>query len=183
MNNIRKKIIKYNSGGGFFKSLKVSASNHEYYGFLGSVFYFYKRLINYFLHKVAIIFPHSTGRSFFHKLRGVQISDSAWIGANVWIDEAFPNYVIIQDNSAIAIGSRIFAHSIPPNYHKKVFSSYVDPVIIEENVWIGAFCTVLPGVKIGKGSVISAGSVVVNDIPPNSVVRGNPGRVITKISI
>lgn len=52
------------------------------------------------------------------------------------------------------------------------------PVIIEDCVWIGANCLVLPGVRIGRGSVIAAGSVVTKSIPPMSLAGGNPARVI-----
>lgn len=52
------------------------------------------------------------------------------------------------------------------------------PVVLEDNVFVGANAVVIEGVHIGAGSVIAAGSVVINDIPPNSVVAGIPGRVI-----
>lgn len=52
------------------------------------------------------------------------------------------------------------------------------PVIIGSDVWIGYGATVLSGVTIGDSSVIGAGSVVVNDIPVNSIAVGNPARVI-----
>jgi acetyltransferase-like isoleucine patch superfamily enzyme len=52
------------------------------------------------------------------------------------------------------------------------------PIIIEDDVWIGAQTIVLPGVRIGKGSVIGAGSVVTRDVPPFTVAAGNPAKVI-----
>lgn len=52
------------------------------------------------------------------------------------------------------------------------------PVYIEDNVWIGTRTTILKGVRIGKGSVVAAGSVVTKDVPPNSIVAGIPARVI-----
>jgi acetyltransferase-like isoleucine patch superfamily enzyme len=52
------------------------------------------------------------------------------------------------------------------------------PIVIHDNVWIGANTFVLPGVTIGEGSVIGAGSIVVTDIPPYSIARGNPAVVI-----
>lgn len=54
----------------------------------------------------------------------------------------------------------------------------VKPVIIHDNVWIGANSIILPGVTIGQGSVIAAGSVVVKDIPSIVVAGGNPAKVI-----
>lgn len=53
-----------------------------------------------------------------------------------------------------------------------------EPVIIGENVWVGARTLILPGVEIGDGAVIGAGSVVTKDIPPYAVAVGNPARVI-----
>ena len=55
------------------------------------------------------------------------------------------------------------------------------PVVLEENVWVGAGATILPGVTIGKNSVIGAGSVVDRDIPPDVVAAGVPCRVLREI--
>lgn len=57
-------------------------------------------------------------------------------------------------------------------------SSGGKPVVIEDAVWIGANSIVLPGVTIGRGSVVAAGSVVAQDVPPMVVVAGNPARII-----
>ena len=54
------------------------------------------------------------------------------------------------------------------------------PVKIGDKVWIGGGVTILPGVTIGDNSVIGAGSVVTKDIPPYSVVVGNPAQIIKK---
>ncbi len=55
-------------------------------------------------------------------------------------------------------------------------------IVIDDNVWIGANCIILPGVRIGYGCVIAAGSVVVKDIPPMCVAGGNPAKVIKDYS-
>lgn len=52
------------------------------------------------------------------------------------------------------------------------------PIVIEDDVWIGAGVTVLPGRRIGRGSIVGAAAVVTHDVPPWSVFAGNPGRVI-----
>ena len=59
---------------------------------------------------------------------------------------------------------------------------YALPITIGSNVWLGAQVCVLPGVSIGEGSVIGAGSVVTKDIPAQVLAAGNPCRVIREIS-
>ena len=54
----------------------------------------------------------------------------------------------------------------------------IRPVIIEDDVWIGARVIILPGVTIGTGSVIGAGAVISKSIPPYSVAVGNPARIV-----
>jgi acetyltransferase-like isoleucine patch superfamily enzyme len=56
------------------------------------------------------------------------------------------------------------------------------PIRIEANVWIGFDSCVLPGVTIGEGSVVGARSVVADDVPPYTVVGGNPARVIRRLA-
>lgn len=55
------------------------------------------------------------------------------------------------------------------------------PVHICRRAWIGAGATILPGITIGENSVVGAGSVVTKDVEPNTIVAGNPARVIRKI--
>jgi acetyltransferase-like isoleucine patch superfamily enzyme len=57
------------------------------------------------------------------------------------------------------------------------------PIIIEDNVWIGTRCTILPGVRIGRNSVIATGSVVNKDIPSNVLAGGTPAKVIKVLSV
>lgn len=57
-------------------------------------------------------------------------------------------------------------------------ATYGRPVVIGDNVWIGINSTILPGVSIGCGAIIGANSVVTKDVPPMTVVAGNPARII-----
>ncbi|WP_326977880.1 DapH/DapD/GlmU-related protein [Bacillus inaquosorum] len=77
------------------------------------------------------------------------------------------------------VGLYTAGHSIEPKDRHK--SGYGIPIIIGDNVWIGGSCVILAGVTIGDNSVIAAGSVVTKDVPPNSVVAGNPGKVLKHI--
>jgi maltose O-acetyltransferase len=56
------------------------------------------------------------------------------------------------------------------------------PIVIEDDVWLGFRAIVLPGVRIGRGAVVAAGSVVTNDVPARAVVGGIPARIIKKRS-
>ena len=64
--------------------------------------------------------------------------------------------------------------------HVIINDSYTNhaPVHIEDHVWLCSGCTILPGVTIGKGSVVAANALVTKDVPPKSLVGGNPAKVI-----
>lgn len=57
------------------------------------------------------------------------------------------------------------------------------PVVIDDDVWIGSRVTILPGVHIGKGSIIGAAAVVTHDVEPYTIVGGNPAKLIKKRTV
>ena len=57
------------------------------------------------------------------------------------------------------------------------------PVVIEDDVWIGAHAAILPGVTIGRGAVVGAGAVVTADVPPGAIVVGAPAREMARRSV
>jgi len=73
-------------------------------------------------------------------------------------------------------------HSVYPDRRSPDASIEVRPVVIEDNVWVCLAAIILKGVRIGRNSVIAAGAVVAEDIPPNCVAAGNPARVIRNFS-
>lgn len=85
-------------------------------------------------------------------------------------------FVKIGDDVDIAREVIIYSctHDINDNDH----TTYCKNVIIEDHVWIGARAMILPGIKIGRGAVIGACSVVTRDIPEYAVVAGNPAKII-----
>jgi len=56
------------------------------------------------------------------------------------------------------------------------------PIVLEENVWLGANVVILPGITVGKNSIVGAGSIVTKDIPSNSIAVGNPAKVAKEIN-
>lgn len=98
--------------------------------------------------------------------RGCEINNGVTIGDNVMMG---PDVLIYTQNHCT---------SDPKLPMRTQGMAEIRPVIIEDDVWIGARVCILPGVVIGKGSVIGACAVVSKSIPPYSVVVGNPARVV-----
>ncbi len=109
----------------------------------------------------------TVGDNFFLNVNGkLMDSGKITIGNNVFIA---PNVCIITEEHAMDVEQRIQG------------LEYTHPVTIGDNVWICAGALVLPGVTIGEGSVIGAGSVVTKDIPAHCLAVGNPCKVIRKL--
>ena len=73
--------------------------------------------------------------------------------------------------------------SIISTGHPKNLDLSEEPVKIEDDVWIGCMSVILKGVTIGNSAVVGAGSVITNDIPPHTIVSGNPAKVIREIPL
>lgn len=109
-------------------------------------------------------YVHITG------INNVQIGDNVLIASKVYI----------SDSSHGSYSGDIF-DSHPYSIPKERPLKYKD-VIIEDNVWIGEFVSILPGVIIGKGSIIGTMSVVTKNIPPYSIAVGSPAKSIKKFN-
>lgn len=77
------------------------------------------------------------------------------------------------------VGIYTAGHRLQPE--GRTLDGYGLPITIGNDVWIGGHSTILPGVTIGDGSVVSAGSVVIKDVPPQTLVGGNPANIIKTI--
>jgi acetyltransferase-like isoleucine patch superfamily enzyme len=100
-------------------------------------------------------------------------------------DIQFLKFLTIGNNVVIARNVIILTHdgSIYNMKKFKIEKKEFDDIIIDEGAFIGAGSIILPGVKIGKNTIIGAGSVVTKSIPGNSVAVGNPCRIIKKLEI
>ncbi|HEX3015440.1 MAG TPA: acyltransferase [Desulfobacteria bacterium] len=107
---------------------------------------------------------------------GTKIGRDSSIGLMVMLDIIKPELITIGNNTIIGYNTTILAHEYLPREFR------YGPVEIGENVLIGANCTILAGVCIGANAVVSAGTVVNRDVPANTMVGGNPMRVIKQVS-
>jgi acetyltransferase-like isoleucine patch superfamily enzyme len=126
----------------------------------------------------------STLRVRLHRWRGVKIGTGVHIGSDVLIETAFPQWVSIGSEVQIGIRTTILAHlhTLPPRTGKLEDREYVS-VRIEDEVNIGPGAIILPNVTIGRGAVVTAGSVVTSSVPPLTMVQGNPARPIAQCGI
>ncbi|WP_228373500.1 sugar O-acetyltransferase [Demequina gelatinilytica] len=104
-------------------------------------------------------------------------------GANVFINSNLmilgSGVVTIGDNALIGPDARFYTvnHAFDVEIRREGWERAF-PITLEPDVWLGGSVVICPGVTIGRGSVVAAGAVVTKDVPPMSVVAGNPARVI-----
>lgn len=136
-----------------------------------------RRMFNRILHLMARFLPGSTTlRPFLHRLRGVKIYGKIFIGDDVYLENEYPERVEIHDGGAILLRSTIISH----------FGGR-GKIIIEKNAVILSGCMIIcsPGqtLTIGEGSVISAGSVVQNNIPPHTLCAGPRIKAVASVTV
>lgn len=107
-------------------------------------------------------------------MMGASINIGAVIGEGTMIDmnAVLGGRATVGKNCHIGAGTVLAGVIEPPS---------AKPVIVEDDVVIGANCVVLEGVTVGKGAVVAAGAIVIDDVPPYTVVAGTPARVIKEI--
>ncbi|GGP08865.1 DapH/DapD/GlmU-related protein [Oceanobacillus neutriphilus] len=106
------------------------------------------------------------------------------IGKNVFINSGCrfqdQGRIIIGDGSLI--GHNVVFATINHDYNPlNRGTMYLKPIELKERTWIGSHATILPGVTVGENSVVAAGSVVTRDVPPDTIVGGNPAKFLANL--
>jgi acetyltransferase-like isoleucine patch superfamily enzyme len=140
--------------------------------------------------KIRVLFSDLIGKKVdddfrlippFYTASGLKIC----VGQHVFINQNCTIYdlaeINIGDNVMIGPNVSIISagHSLSPS--RRYDGVQGKPIVIENNVWIAAGVTIIGGVTVGENSVIAAGSVVTHDVPSNTLVGGNPAKIIRSI--
>lgn len=182
MNTIKKSALYIYT----FLKLKV---NHVkfHYRVLGNSFYIHNEGRISFGDRVSL-HSYPNGTSYRTALTTYFPEAVIEIGNNCNI-----NGTVIHCNELVKIGNNCMfgpgtvicdndSHRIAKDPVERRKRAVSKPIILEDNVWIGMNCLILKGVTIGENSIVAAGSVVVNNVPSNSVAGGNPARVLKEIT-
>jgi acetyltransferase-like isoleucine patch superfamily enzyme len=106
----------------------------------------------------------------YRRLFGLDLAPSVRMSLSAKLDLTFPKGIHIGDHSYVAFGARVLSHDMARGLYLHTR--------IGRNCFIGGHALILPGVVIGDGCVIGAGSVVTKDVPARSVAAGNPARIL-----
>ena len=106
-------------------------------------------------------------------------------GISVGSNSVINRFCYLDGRGGLTIGNNVnishyvLIQTLTHDYDSPVFQAYKDPVVVCDDVWVGARATILPGVTLGQGCVIGAGSVVTKNVPPFAVVVGSPARQVS----
>lgn len=135
---------------------------------------------------LAELIPHTAGRLYieppFHCDYGYNIicGSQVYFNVNCVVLDVCP--VRIGNNVMVGPAAQIYTATHPLDKVHRRSEEYGKPVVIGDDCWIGGGAIICPGVTIGSGAVVAAGAVVTKDVPENSLVAGNPAKVIKTIA-
>lgn len=159
---------------------------------LSKLLRFISREFKYLIWSIAAYFPLLPSfffthiRAFLWKSIGVNVGKDLFVGYGVYLDVDGTNRLYIGDNCIIMAQSLILMHRRNIKEYNGILLQHDLPYLqlethIGNNVSIGMRSIIMPGVTIGDGAVIAAGSVVTKNVEPYTVVGGNPAKIIRYI--
>jgi acetyltransferase-like isoleucine patch superfamily enzyme/acyl carrier protein len=143
---------------------------------------FFVGLKNRLFQVLALYIPgYKSTRVWLHRMRGVTIGNNVSIGLAAIIETAYPELVFIGNNVSIGMRALVIGHLRESTVEARALHRHT--VRIEDDAYIGPGVIILPNVTVGRGAVVSAGSVVSRSIPPHTLNQGNPARPIARCGV
>ena len=134
---------------------------------------FWKVVKNFIVIQMARYTPFLGMKNWLYRVfLGLKVGEHTSFALMVMLDVMFPEKISVGRNTVIGYNTTILAHE----YLIKEYR--LGPVVIGSEVMIGANSTIMPGITIGDGAIVSAGTLVHKDVPPGAFVGGNPMRII-----
>lgn len=146
-----------------------------------------QKVRRYLWYRGAKSAPTSELRKYALRKAGhARIGDECYLGPNITItplggDDVTSKILILGDRVAVSPNVQFLCSMHPENSKLAEIYGKIDPITVEEDAWIGAGASILPGVTIGKCSIVGAGAVVTKNVPPHTVVGGVPAEKIKDI--
>lgn len=158
------------------KSYQVSGANSLWQMY--RTVSFFKVVKNFIVIQIARYTPFLSVKNWLYRtfLR-MKVGNKTSFALMVMPDTMFPEKITVGDNCIIGYNTTILAHEYLIEEYR------LGEVKIGNNVMIGANCTILPGVTIGDGAIVSAATLVHKDVPAGAFVGGNPMTIIKEIDI
>jgi len=142
--------------------------------------YFWK---SWFLRNLVRWVPYGFPQ-LVHRLRGVRIGKGCFIDPTAIVETAYGEQVVIGNDVRISAGAVIMTHIKAPHLLRDygLVPLVKKPVVLEDHSFVGVNAVIMPGVTVGKGSVVASGSVVLVDVPQFTMVAGNPAKLVKRFS-
>lgn len=119
-----------------------------------------------------------------HRWRGVRMGRDCYIDPNAILETAYPQNISLGDDVRVTAGAIVMTHIKAPHFlrDRGFVPVVLQPVRLEDHCFIGVNAVVLPGVTVGKAAVVASGAVVTADVPPFTMVAGNPAKVVKRFN-
>lgn len=102
------------------------------------------------------------------------VGDHCWIGQEAWID----NIADVTIGNHVCISQLVYLCTGSHDHRTKTFDLITKPIVVHDGAWLGARCTILPGVTIGANALVAGGSVATKNVEPAAIVAGAPATPI-----
>ena len=167
-------IPYFDHGSNIGETIKNSSQRRK----MNPLYFIYRKIRNIILFRLALFCPLNSWRVKMNRWRGVHIGKNVYIGLQCCIDNAYPEYVFLEDDSSLVGQVTIIAHSNPYEHFRGVIEAKVSPVVVRKGAWVSIRSTLLGGADIGEYAIVSAGSVVSNKVHDYTMVVGNPAKKV-----